>query len=77
MNGEHKVGNGESIPKALSQFDNLPDSAYVRLPVVAALYSIGHATAWRWSKNGRLPAPYKLGENVTAWNVGELRRVGA
>ena len=47
------------------------------LPVVAALYSVGPATVWRWVKAGRLPAPVKLGPNTTAWRVGELRRVMA
>ena len=62
---------------SLAQFDTLPASAHVRLPVVAALYSVGPATVWRWVKAGRLPAPVKLGPNTTAWRVGELRRVMA
>ena len=60
---------------SLAQFDTLPESAHVRLPVVAALHGIGPATVWRWVKAGRLPAPVKLGPNTTAWRVGELRRV--
>ncbi len=63
-----------AIPAALAQFDNLPDAAHVRLPVVAALHGIGPATVWRWVKSGRLPAPIKLGPNTTAWQVGALRR---
>ena len=71
-----------SIPAAsaapsLAQFDTLPASAHVRLPVVAALHGIGPATVWRWVKTGRLPAPYKLGPNTTAWQVGELRHAMA
>lgn len=62
------------IADALRHFDALPDSAYVRLPVVAALRGISHMTVWRWSRCGRLPAPRKIGPKVTAWNVGELRR---
>jgi predicted DNA-binding transcriptional regulator AlpA len=62
---------------ALAQFDNLPSSAHVRLPVVAALHGVGPATIWRWVKAGRLPAPIKLGPNTTAWRVGDLRRVMA
>ncbi len=62
------------VPPGLANFDKLPDSAHVRLPIVAQLFSIGPATVWRWSKEGRLPAPKKLGPATTAWNVGELRR---
>jgi len=62
------------IPPALAQFDNLPDSAHVRLPVVAALRGISSATVWRHVKAGLIPAPVKVGPNSTAWNVGALRR---
>lgn len=64
------------IPAALVQFDKLPNSSYVRLPVVAALFSVSEPTVWRWTKNGRLVA-HKIGPNTTAWNVGELRNAGA
>lgn len=62
------------IPDALRNFDALPDSANVRLPVVAALFACGPATVWRRVKKGALPAARKLSEGVTAWNVGELRK---
>lgn len=58
---------------ALVSFDTLPDSAEVRIPVVAAVNGISVPTVWRWAKDGRLPAPKKRG-GVTSWNVGELRR---
>jgi len=61
------------IPAALAQFDQLPDSAHVRLPVVAALHGVSAPTVWRWVKAGRLPAPVKTGPNTTAWRVGSLR----
>ena len=57
----------------MSQFDTLPDSALVRLPVVKNLFSISSPTVWRWSKSGRLPAPIKI-SGITAWQVGSLRK---
>lgn len=57
---------------ALSQFDELPASAHVRLPVVSALFGISTATVWRWSKSGHLPAPVHI-KGVTLWNVAALR----
>lgn len=60
--------------KALEGFDHLPESANVRLPVVAALCGVSPVTVWRWSKSGRLPTPRRLSEGVTGWNVGELRQ---
>jgi len=62
-------------PAALRQFDSLPDSGYVRLPVVAGLFACAEVTVWRRVKAGTLPAPRKLSERVTAWNVGQLRKV--
>ncbi len=58
---------------SLEAFDRLPDSAHVRLPVVAALHGIATVTVWRWSLQGKLPAPHRRGR-ITTWNVGELRQ---
>ncbi|MCK7494061.1 MAG: transcriptional regulator [Comamonadaceae bacterium] len=59
--------------KALRDFDLLPDSAHVRLPVAAAWRGVSTPTVWRMSKDGRLPAPIKCG-GVTSWRVGDLRK---
>jgi predicted DNA-binding transcriptional regulator AlpA len=64
----------EYMPVALRDFDQLPDSASVRLPVVKALYACSAATVWRRVKAGVIPQPKKFGEKLTAWNVGELRQ---
>jgi prophage regulatory protein len=32
------------------------------------------ATLWRKVRAGEFPAPVKLSERVTAWNVGDVRR---
>jgi len=61
------------LTEALTNFDQLPNSANVRLPVVMALYGVSPATVWRNVKNGRIPKPQKLTPRTTAWNVGELR----
>jgi predicted DNA-binding transcriptional regulator AlpA len=61
------------IPTALKYFDDLPDSANVRQPVVQGLFGCSAATVWRGVKSGRIPAPIRLAGRVTAWNVGALR----
>lgn len=58
---------------ALIQFDARPAASFVRLPVVCSLYACSPATAWRWVKAGKIPAPVKLSDRVTAWRVGDLR----
>ena len=65
-----KRGDAES----LRQFDQLPGSANVRLPVVAALFAISPATVWRWTKSGKLPSPMRIA-GVTLWNVAALRTI--
>jgi predicted DNA-binding transcriptional regulator AlpA len=64
-----------SINSALSNFDQLPDSANVRLPTVMGLYGISAATVWRQVKAGIIPSPRKLTPRTTAWSVKDLRQV--
>jgi predicted DNA-binding transcriptional regulator AlpA len=63
------------ISSALSNFDQLPDSANVRLPTVMGLYGISAATVWRQVKAGIIPSPRKLTPRTTAWSVKDLRQV--
>lgn len=63
----------QAIPEALANFDQLPDSAYIRLPVLKRLYGVSAATIWRGVKNGSIVAPAKFSERCTAWNVGKIR----
>jgi hypothetical protein len=53
------------IAAALENFDRLPDSSHVRVPVVAALFGCGRSTIWQWTKDRRLPAPKKLGPRTS------------
>lgn len=62
----------QSIPEALANFNQLPDSAQVRLPVVKGLLGISSATVWRMVKANQLKS-HKLTERTTTFNVGELR----
>jgi predicted DNA-binding transcriptional regulator AlpA len=67
-----RLNNG-TFPESLKNFDLLPDSAKVRLPVVQALYGCSRATVWRRVKDKLIPSPSKT-KNITSWNVGDLRR---
>jgi predicted DNA-binding transcriptional regulator AlpA len=64
-----------ALPDPLRNFDNLPNAAYVRLPVVLMLFGVSRTTVWRMCKSSSMPAPKKLGRRVAVWNVGELRQV--
>lgn len=63
-----------AIPDSLVNFDLLPNTALVRLPVVCGLYACSPATTWRRVKSGLIPQPVKLGGRITAWRVGDLRQ---
>ena len=62
-----------AFPLTLEHFDQLPDSAFVRQPVVEKLFACSAATVWRRVADSRIPKPRKLSERVTVWNVGQLR----
>lgn len=67
--------NQEAIKSALKNFDDLPNSAYVRIGVVRALNgNCSEATVYRMSQQGILPQPCKLGARMSGWNVGKLRQ---
>lgn len=58
-----------------SNFDELPDSAFVRLPTVSLLCGgTDRATIYKWVKHKKFPPYVKIAGSTTAWNVGELRR---
>lgn len=63
----------KSIPDALKNWDAYPDDAFVRLPVVQALFACSPATVWRGVRQGRIPKPVKLSARTTGWKVGGLR----
>ncbi len=42
------------LPASLENFDQLPNSAYVRLPVVKGLYAYSKSTVYRNIKKGRI-----------------------
>lgn len=71
MQLENELTN--KLPQALSGFDEMPASSYVRLPIVKALYGISSASVWRHSATGLMPGPIKLSKRCTAWNVGLIK----
>lgn len=73
MSQQIKTELTQNIPSALVNFDSMPDSAFIRLPVIMALYGVSKATIWRGVKNQTIPKPVKLTQRTTAWNVGQVR----
>ena len=49
-----------AVSDALLNFDQLPDTAFLRQPVVQALVACSSATMWRRVADRRIPNPQKL-----------------
>ena len=53
--------------------DSLPDSGFLRDKQVATHLGISRSTWWRWVAEGWAPAAIKLGPQVAAWRVEDIR----
>ena len=62
-----------TIPDALANLDQMPNAAFIRLPIVAGAYGLSYSTIWRNVKKGTMPKPVHISERCTAWNVGEIK----
>lgn len=41
-------------------------------PPIPALIPIGKSTWWQWVRDGKAPAPVKLGPRTTAWKSADI-----
>ncbi len=67
----------QQVPTSLLvQFDDLPDSSFVRLNQLlsTAVIPFSATTAWRRVREGTFPQPVRVSPQVTAWRVGEIRQ---
>ena len=54
---------------------HLPETGFIRLPLILKLIPVGKTTWWEGVKNGRFPKPVKLGARITAWRVEDIRNL--
>lgn len=40
----------------------------------AGMLPVSPATIWRWVRDGKFPAPFKLGAGVTCWYVVDVEK---
>lgn len=59
----------------MSQVTRLPESGYVRLPTILAVFPVCKSTWWNGIKEGRFPQSVKLGPRTTAWRVEDIRNL--
>lgn len=72
-NVSNQANRARTADPALNSFDELPNSAFVAIPVVCNLFGCSTATVWRRVRDGQLPAPYRIGLRTTRWRVADLR----
>lgn len=51
----------------------LPETGYLRLPQVLAVYPVSRSTWWSGVRSGRYPKPVRLGARCTAWHAEDIR----
>ena len=70
------------VTDTIPSFDELPDSALVRLPQLVrdpkrpnlpTPLPFSASTLWRKLREGSFPEAVKLGDAITAWRVGDVR----
>ena len=51
----------------------LPETGFLRLPQILALFPVSRSAFWAGVKDGRYPTPVKLSPRCTAWRVEDIR----
>lgn len=60
--------------KLLTNFNNAPDCAWVKIDTLQALLGgYSKSTIWRLVKAQKIPKPTKICGTSNVWQVGELR----
>ena len=52
----------------------LPDTGFVRLPLILRVLPVSRSNWWEGVKSGRFPPSVKISEGITAWDVDDIRR---
>jgi predicted DNA-binding transcriptional regulator AlpA len=59
----------------VNQPNPLPETGFVRLPLILQVIPVSKSTWWAGVKSGRFPQSVKLGPRTTAWRVGDIRQL--
>ena len=73
------------MPNATLKNTQIPATGFVRLPQIIGNHKadppipgpipVSESTWWNGVKSGRFPAPVKLGPNITAWRVEDIKNL--
>jgi predicted DNA-binding transcriptional regulator AlpA len=62
----------------MAQQDTLPETGFLRLKQIIGPRGpipVSKSTWWQGVRDGRYPAPVKLGRRITAWRVEDIRKL--
>jgi predicted DNA-binding transcriptional regulator AlpA len=57
----------------MEQMATLPNTGFLRIKQVLVFIPVSPMTWWRGVRKGKYPKPVKLGSNMTAWRVEDIR----
>lgn len=63
--------------KAEKNLGCLPETGFVRLPQILAVFPISRSSWYAGIQTGRFPRPHRLGPRTSAWAVHEIRALMA
>jgi predicted DNA-binding transcriptional regulator AlpA len=66
------MGQAQNTPAV--PLNHLPDSALIKLPTYMSLVAMSKAAVYKAARDGRGPAPVKLGVRSSAFRLGDVRR---
>lgn len=50
----------------------LPETGFIRLPLILAVLPVSRSAWWMGVKSGKYPPAVKLGPNTTAWKAEDI-----
>lgn len=59
--------------QTLPPLPTIPETGYMRLPQVLAVFPVSRSTWWAGVRDGRYPKPVRLGARCTAWHADAIR----
>lgn len=52
--------------------NSIPETGFLRLPQILAVYPVSKSAWWAGVKSGRYPQSVKLGPRTTAWRAEDI-----
>ena len=57
----------------LLEFEKLDGGVLLKSKDVAGWLGIADSTVWKWTNEGKLPAPVSIDPRATRWKTGDIR----